>query len=228
MAGDRIRYETALDAWRNNFDSGNFSVPREHGAVAVLVPYVEHKNIDRDQDEQLPSLEREAFDVADMVTEQGRKAQVAINAKSADFETVLSETSISDIVLIGHGCLSSVEVDNPNKENRLDWEDLSKMATHLKTGRFIQRVCSTLPRDLNVPLGLMVVNDHRNVRALVGQRVTNDSLDKFGDTELLPVTNLPKMEYEDIKKEFPKRKLSAASRAHVRLGAIKAQLSRIR
>lgn len=221
MANDCIRYEQALDTWQSHLDTGNLSVPSEVGTIAILVPYVNDFDTERPATERLLSFETEAYELADNAKAQDRKVEVAVNATPIDFKGVLQDASISDIILIGHGCLASVEVASPETNNRLDWEDLSIMADHLKTGRVVQRVCAALPRDLNVPIGLLVVSDHRNVHALVGQSVTSEGLAEFTQVGLLPVTSLARMEYADVKSEFPKQKLSPVSRVHVALGAMK-------
>jgi hypothetical protein len=223
MASDQFRYEQALGTWQSHIDAGNVSVPSSEGSVAILVPYLGLDEFERHRpiNERLPALRAEANRLADSIQERGTTVNVAINAVPFDFESALKDSSVSDIILIGHGCLASVQVDNPTSYNRLDWEDLFGMSNHLKTGVFMQRVCATLPRKLNVPMGLLVVNNHRNVQALVGESPTTDDLLQYGDSDLPSVTNLDKMSYADIKQSFPQRKLDPMSRAHVALGALK-------
>src|SRR5690242_14401000 len=112
MAGDRQRYETALDVWQNHRADENFSEPSETGGLAILVPYDTSRYADHQPTERISALTKEASQLADYALEQGKVVDVAINAGPVDFERALKDTFISDIILIGHGCLASFEVVN--------------------------------------------------------------------------------------------------------------------
>ena len=222
MAGNSDRYAAALQHWDEYSNAGNFSVPSDMGKVAILCPYVDTYDSHREEVDKYPKLEAEAFSIADDLQQRGKTPIVAQRAKPYDFAQVLKDPSISHVLLIGHGCLSSVEVENPTSDDaRLDWENLAAMADHLKTGSFIQRMCGTTPRKLNVPLGLMVVSEHRNVLAPLGESFApQDTADPQNEL-VKPVTRLARMEYADIKRDFPQQKLPFSSRAHVVLGGLK-------
>ena len=205
MAKNRTTYEQSLDIWQERVDDGCVSIAPELGAVAILLPYVGGAEYQREEVEQLPSLKTEAYALADRLYARGRETVIAINAEPEDFKRVLTDPSISDVTVIGHGCLASVEVVSPETKNRLDWYDLAHMADHLKSGSFAQRVCGILPRKLNVPIGLMVVSDHRSVQAIVGRRVGLAEISQLAGDVLPSVTNLARMSYDDVKAAFPQR-----------------------
>jgi hypothetical protein len=222
MASNKAEYIAALGVWDMRKAAGDFSVPQDMGTVAILCPYVERPG--REELDRFPALQKEALEIADLLQNRDTEVTVGLGAQSADFKAALCDPTISDMVLIGHGCLSSVEVDNPATEYRLDWLDLAKMSDHLKTGRFVQRICGGLPRSFNAPLGLMVMRTHNRVEAPVGKQIMPTDLSDTQNQLIRPVTTLDRMEYADIKSEFPQRTLSFASRTHVALGALKQRI----
>jgi len=223
MASDKVKFETAFGRWSVLRDESNFSVPDEQGKIAVVCPFFDEADYayDEPDDERYDALKNEALTVADEIMLRGRDVHVAEHASIEDFRQVLAEPNISSIVVVGSGCLSSVQIANPAMKNRVDWFDLSTMTDHLKTGTFTQRMCGTLPRSLNVPLGLLTVNDHRNLLGAPGKILTTRQLNEYADRILLPVTDEPVMSYESINAQFPQRRLSTISRVHVALGSMK-------
>lgn len=199
MAGDRCTYRSALGAWDTHVAEANFSYPADAGTIAILCPYLDGGLGSRDELDSFEMFEREAWALADRVSAEGRKPDVGIRAEPADFQRVFMDPAISDVIVIGHGGLSSVEVPNPDGGDRLDWKDLAKAADHLKTGSFTQRICGRTPREFNAPLGLMVVNNHRNVLAAVGRRINPVDLDDPQNELIQPVTTHTRMTYQDIK-----------------------------
>lgn len=219
MANSKAEYAAALGVWDALLENGDVSAPVDQGAVAILCPYVDRP--DREELDEFPAFRREALQIADSYIAQGTEVNLALHAGTVDFKTALSDPGISSIVLIGHGCLASVEVDEPATDYRLDWKHISEMADHLKAGSFIQRVCGTLPRSFNAPIGLLAVQSHNLVEAPVGNRFMPKDLADEQNGLIRPVTDLGRMEYMDIKREFPQRRLNFASRTHVALGALK-------
>lgn len=112
---------------------------------------------------------------------------------------ILSDQAVSDVVLIGHGSLSSVYLDDGKTYN---WHDVALAATHLKKGVIIQRFCSNNLRKLSVPLGTFAASEHSNVIATVDR--TFDPDHDASDEELLgPVTDSSLASYDEAKARFP-------------------------
>ncbi|HSH55818.1 MAG TPA: hypothetical protein VK983_03260 [Candidatus Limnocylindrales bacterium] len=221
MASNRTEFNAALAVWDDRRANNEFSVPHDSGSLAILCPYIDKP--DREEFDRWPAFEAEALMVADNYHHQGKLVEVALHAALTDFKSIFSDPSVSDVVIIGHGCLSSVEVTNPDGHDLMDWLDVSRAADHLKTGVVVQRMCGGLPRKLNVPLGLFAVNDHRHVQAAVGIKGDIGALDTENQI-IHAVTAMPRMGYEDIKEAFPQRHLPLLSRTRVVLGAAKAAL----
>lgn len=207
MASDKSEFGVAFDKWQSFQDDGLFSDPVETKGVAVLLPFDyggPYKGV-----ESFKALRSEAHKIADALHVTGHDVTLAVNAEERDFSQVMAEPSISSVIVIGHGCLSAVEMPDPLR--RLDWVDVSRMATHLKTGRFLQRFCGGLHRDLNVPFGAFAMSKHSDVYAPVGQPFSPTAPDD--DTENYKIVRVIQDEaltYGEVKRAFPKRSLVGA------------------
>ena len=208
MASDKVNYSIALDKWQSLHHEGLFSVPPENGGVAVLLPYEDRDN-DYEGFESYDALSSEANILADALHKVKHEVMLAVDATEADMEYVLDDRSIASIIVIGHGCLSSVYASNEN--GRFDWFDISRMSTHLKTGKFIQRFCGGLYRDANVPLGMFAMDSVSKVLAPVGKNFTPSSLHDRENQKIKPVSRKDMLTYRGIKKAFPKCLVSDTS-----------------
>jgi len=202
MAGEQVRFVKAQAVWDDQIASGNLSMPEKLGDTAILLPYYPPMP-EADILESYPVLRREALDLWAGLRAVGKEVIIVDNADKTDFKRVLTDPQISSVVVVGRGSLSSLRV--PISENAiLDWEDIAEMADHLKE-RFVQRFCGYYVRRLNVPLGLFAVSDHRNVFAPAGSSFMPVDLKDKQNALIKPVTNKPRLTYQDIKDCFAKR-----------------------
>ena len=141
---------------------------------------------------------------------RGKRFDFAPDAGVANFESVVQDPEISDVVIIGHGGLSYANAQpatDTSEPELVDWWQLSDMSDHLKQGFFIQRTCGETKRHLNVPLGLFVVSDARNIRAAVGRPITAGDVESDGyapDHLFIPVADQERLTRADVKRLFPK------------------------
>jgi len=107
-------------------------------------------------------------------------------ATDTNFSNIFSNPLYSDVVLIGHGSISSIWTRGEKKN--FDWQNVSKMATHLKRGVVEQRMCGAFPLadGMNVPLGTFAVSQLSNLRAATGMYIADDDP---GDAVFTPVYN---------------------------------------
>ena len=201
MANDREQYPKALRKWDGLLADEALSVPSEYGSLAIMLAY-DHK---RDENplttDTFAHFASEAYALADDAQLRGKTVKVAINAQREDFRQVLQDPSISDIIVIGNGCLSAVNVPAPEK--RIGWQHVGHMTDHLKTGLFVQRVCGILPRVLNVPMGLMAVSSHTQVHAPVNRSIEPTSIHHNSNRLIKPVADEHRLSYEAIMNLFP-------------------------
>lgn len=207
MASDKSEFGVALEKWQSFHNDGLFSDPVESKGVAVLLPFDyggPYKGV-----ESFEALRTEASKITDALHITGHNVTLAVNAKEHDFNQVMAEPSISSVIVIGHGCLSAVEMPDPIR--RLDWADISRMATHLKTGRFLQRFCGGLHRDLNVPFGAFAMSSHSDVYAPVGQPFSPASTEDKENHKIERVIRTSTLDYDLVKTTFPRRKRGDSS-----------------
>lgn len=222
MASDREKYDKALSRWDELAIAGDFSVPAASGKLAVILAY-DHAR------DQVPGLldpydtfRSEALALADQATRQGKAVELVEDARRADFRSIMRDPSISDVTVIGNGCLSSVALTG--NERRVDWANLARMSDHLKTGRFIQRFCGSTPRQLNVPLGLMAMASHNQVIAPVNKYVRPKSVAPRHNRQLKPVTDQDRLTYDDIKRQLPKTEPAIDQKAKMLADTIRQQI----
>lgn len=221
MASDRQLFKRARANWEMLRDAGSYSAPPEIGRVAIICSYhtpnvrIKHNYSETDRSTQ-PSVEpnpkevrtfrKEAFALADKVVEEGREPEVVLNAQPLDIRSVLRDPSISDVITIGHGSLTILELLNirhPDEAVDYEWTDAAGDANHLKTGYFIQRQCALLTYNLNVPLGMFVVTDARNVIAPVGSEFEPRGLFHPENHKLIPAVDVARPSYRYIKQALP-------------------------
>lgn len=197
MASDKQLFTRATTHWELLRSDGHFSATPEQGIIAVI----SSKFTDDEPDSitgitELESFRTEAFEIADRAVKNGLKAEVAIDASRDDITRLIQDPSIASMFMIGNGSLSSLILD---VEDRFDWHDAARATNHLKLGGFVQRQCGGLSRRFNVPLGLFVVEDPRNVHAAVGREFYPLSLDDPENQKIQPVFTSKKFSYESIK-----------------------------
>ena len=79
---------------------------------------------------------------------------------------MISNPEYTDVILIGHGNIDNIFLPGGCYYN---WADVSLATKHLKTGKFVQRVCGGFRADgRSVLLGTFAVADLSNVEAPVG------------------------------------------------------------
>lgn len=214
MATDSERFERALHKWDQLHEAGSYSAPAELGKLAIMLPY-DHKRETGFVIDDFSSFEAEALAIADHAKRAGKVAEVAINATKSDFRSVMHDPLVSDIVVIGNGCLSSVALDGTDK--RVDWLHLSRMSNHLKTGVFTQRFCGFTPRELNAPLGMFAMNDHRNIMAPVHRFIRPRSLTHRHNRYIGQVLAHRRTDRETLLTALPKQKVTKRQRSAIYL-----------
>lgn len=212
MATDSERFEKALGKWDQLHEAGHYSAPTELGSLAILLPY-DHNRETGFVVDSFPTFSAEAYSIADHAKTIGKVAEVAINATKADFRSVMHDPTVSDVVVVGNGCLSSVAV--AGRDKRIDWLHISRMSDHLKTGVFVQRFCGFTPRQLNAPLGMFAVDDHRSVLAPVNRFIRPRSLQHRHNRYIAPVFSAARADRQTIAEVLPERKVTKRQRAAI-------------
>lgn len=212
MAGsDKQQYERALTRWDELHESGAYSVPPSLGRLAIVCSYNTWEPSPDDPHASYVSPEDpanfriEALALADGFRDEGRSVEVVLDAEATDIKAILKEPSFSDVIVIAHGQLSSIMIDNMEDSSMLyqyDWRSVSKDADHLKLGYFVQRSCARLRRRLSVPLGLFAASEHRNVLAPVGHYFAPTNLQHPHNDLIRPVTEASRLDYESVKLHF--------------------------
>lgn len=190
--------------------AGRFSQPDGPGArVAVLMPFV--SGLVQDPRDGLESFERDADALVSHIVAHGREPVLRLRATVADFEDVLTDSSISTVVVRGFGNLSAISTPlgagDDSAYCSLEWLHLSRMADHLKLGRFVARSCGGATRIFNVPLGYGVASSHRDIWAPVGYVISVEGLEDPANELIRPVTDKDELTREDILSLFPLQRL---------------------
>lgn len=213
---DRSKFTEALNKWDTLSGTGSLSVPAECGSLAVLLAYDHGRDLLPETIDTFPVYLAEANAIADKALAHGKKVELVINSRRADFRLIMRDPSISDVTVIGNGCLSAVTLGSP--EGRIDWKNISRMTDHLKTGTFTQRFCGSTPRFLNVPLGLMAVSSHRHVHAPLWKYFRPKDIVSAENNHIKSLLDTDRADYETIMSRFPQRRHVAVSDVPRRLG----------
>lgn len=195
MPGDRKEFERAHAHWQELMARRQFSVAPDVGKTAILSSHAMVSAESLGQ-EEVQQFDTEAYDIAEGLSAEGYEVDVIIDAKGDDFKDVLKDRTTSDIIVIGHGALPYIYMQNGLRKDqsgyqteysdRFDWRDVAAAADHLKTGLFIQRTCGHYVRKLSVPLGLFAVNDPSRVIAAVNNHFTPKNLSDPQNERLYP------------------------------------------
>lgn len=206
MPDDSKQFERAVGWWEEMHNSKAYSLPSEVGGLAVICSYYTDFNndsTDRVSKQSLRDIKKfrnEGLKIAELAQKQGKQAEAILNANAIDVGNVLRDPTISDVVVIGHGCLSSVYMKDPRSADTLyDWYDVALDTDHLKTGVFTQRFCGGLRRKLPVPLGTFAMADHRNVLAPIGLYFASKGLDYYRNDHLVPVSETKGLNIAQVK-----------------------------
>lgn len=207
---NRAEFNRAAKKRFDLMSAGRFSEPDGPGArVAVLMPFVE--GLAQDERDNFASFEHDAEALTNHVAANDREPVLKMRATVTDFETVVSDPTICSIILRGFGGLSAVATPKYSAEDSpfvpLDWLHLSKMSQHLKLGTFVMRTCGGTPRIFNAPLPYGVVKSHRNILAPVGRVISLVGLSDPANDFIKPITDLDELTYEEIRAQFPLRRL---------------------
>jgi hypothetical protein len=213
MATDSERFDKALGKWDSLQRDECFSVPPQDGTLAVVLAYDHKRDKNPKTIDSYVDFEVEALKIAGNARLSGKSVELVLNATRSDFRSIIQDEKISDVTVIGNGCLSSVAV--PDEKQRVDWLHISRMSTHLKTGSFTQRFCGQQSRQLNVPLGLFAVDDHRKVNAPVGRFIRPTGLKHRHNRHIQPITQSSRLSLDDIKEQFPYALYSTWQRAGI-------------
>jgi hypothetical protein len=196
MASDRKQFERAYSRWQDLVDRRRFSVPPDKGATAILSS---HAMVDSGLDKnEVDVFDNEASQIAKNLEAEGYESRVFLDATIDDVKTVLTDRTVSDVIVIGHGALPYVYMLNGIRRqetvgyqteynNRVDWRDVSAAADHLKTGVFTQRFCGNYVRKLSVPLGMFAVSNFSRVVAVAGLNFSPANLEDPQNQKLYPV-----------------------------------------
>jgi hypothetical protein len=202
MAGERKHYNQTLSRWDQLHAERAYSVPDDVGTLAVMYSLYDYFKNGSEQEQ----FEVEAFEIVQRATAQRKKAEVIRINSGRDLDDVFGCRDYSSIVTIGHGALSLLYIQHGfwhGKEgNRYDWRDVSKAATHLKTGVFTQRQCGNASRQFSPPMGALAMASHANVHAAANRYFNPTSLDDEENLLIVPVTTTDRLSYEDVKVQF--------------------------
>jgi hypothetical protein len=208
MTNDKKKFEGAMSRWHDLKAGQSFSVPTDVGKLAILCSYAPPRAFGANVQARLQHrrnvaiFKREALALTETAQSTGKTVQTFFDASTEDMTAVLVDHSVSDVVVIGHGNLSSVSLGKGSED--YDWEDVAETVDHLKTGVFTQRVCGVYARDLNVPLGTFAVNDMSNVIAPLGILFNPTTVTEPLNQALAPAFEAVAPTYNAIKRSFIK------------------------
>jgi len=161
----------------------------------------------QDERDGWDSFLRDAELLEEKIVRTRRIPDIRLGATVDDFRDVMGEEGkyIPTVVVRGFGALSYMSVPTGDGDDYalLSWLGLSKMASHLKQGKFIMRTCGLRNRRFNAPLAVGVVNSHRDIWAAVDHIISVVGLEDEANALIRPVTDVPELSYEDVLRQFP-------------------------
>lgn len=201
MASDRKQFARAMDRWEGLWEKRRFSVSPKIGTTAVFHSYWPIDSHTAASNKEREIFADEAMTIARLLELKGYDSEVIHGITAEGLDNVLTDPIVSDVVLIGHGNLSNVFLDNGEK---YDWRRVSQTADHLKMGDFVQRFCGNNMRMMSVPLGTFAVSKHFNVYAAVGTSFEPEK-DMAHELRMRRVTDEGTLSYGAIKHAFPRQ-----------------------
>jgi hypothetical protein len=161
----------------------------------------------QDERDGWDSFLRDAELLEQKIVRTRRTPDIRLGATVDDFIEVMGEKGkhTPTVVVRGFGALSYMSVPTGDGDDYalLSWLGLSKMASHLKRGKFIMRTCGVRNRRFNAPLAVGVVNSHRDIWAAVGHVISIVGLEDEANALIKPVTDTLELSYEDVLRQFP-------------------------
>jgi hypothetical protein len=205
MASDKRKFERALRKWNQLHEDKEYSAPKEIGKTAIFCSAYE---LDRNgpDHETYKALKFEAYQIYKTIIAGGSAAKLIDSGTGNDLNDIFKDPSISSVITIGHGTLSSIFTPYGRRLNGFNiysWHDVSEAADHLKTGYFEQRQCGNATYELSVPMGAFAMTSHRNVRAAANEFFAPLNLSDEENDLIKPVTTADCLTLDGIQIEFP-------------------------
>ena len=168
-------------------DEQKFSLPSGEGKLAIIVsrvPDYRTKNVSAEQ--QHKAFLEEAYRLQQQRLSDHQEVMIRPIAVVGDMKFDFGDPEVTDIIMIGHGCISSMWADGGRY---FDWHDAAKATSFLKQGKIEQRMCGNLPskksktnelgilateelpHKYSVPLGTFAVRELVNVTAATGMSI---------------------------------------------------------
>lgn len=197
MPSDRQLFRRAKNKWESLREERSFSLPAELGKTAIISSSFTDEPPDTETGiTELEAFRNEALELAKRIQANGGRTELAIDAARSDITDLIQNPEVTTMYMIGNGSLSNLIIA---ERDYYDWFDVSAATTHLKQGNFIQRQCGGVTRIFNVPLGLFVVSDPRNVHATFNAEFYPLSLDDPVNEQIQPVFDTLHVSYDMIK-----------------------------
>ncbi len=152
-------------------EQDEFSISDRQGELAIFVsearpkptqtlPLLQSTNLMIQEREHIHSFDQQIeffhIEASRIKCEREAKHHYATIGRATKFmvDMALADKSISSIVVIGHGSVNGVDLEDKAEVKVYDWWDVSKASTHLKQGSFEQRTCAGFAREEgNIPMG---------------------------------------------------------------------------
>jgi hypothetical protein len=197
MPGNRKLFTRAQAKWNQLRDEGLLSLPAEVGKTAIISSFFTDEPLDTETGmTELEAFRSEAHELGKRMLALGDRPVVAVDASRDDIVDLIRDPEVATMYVIGNGSLSTLML---GEKDYYDWQNAADATTHLKQGPFIQRQCGGLTRLFNVPLGLFVVSDQRNVHATFNDAFYPLSLDDPVNREIQPIFQDEIIGYDAIK-----------------------------
>ena len=195
---DRHVRSSWVSFWSALHASNEYSLPSEEGVTAIVYALEGYDELDPDATcDQIRSFEEDAYFQRANVCSLGRSAALYAGMTRTNWAQILTDRDISDVIVIGNGTFSTVRCDDGEK--LLSWRELSNATDHLKRGELTQRTCGVFRHNLNVPLGSMVVSNHRNLVSPFGDAFCPE-IDQSDERLLRNVCTVWRLDYDYIKR----------------------------
>jgi hypothetical protein len=174
--------ETASQRRQNLLDDDHLSLASGAGKLAIIVSSAPaFGSAHLGPKEQHKAFLEEAYNLRDTRAHLHQGVVVRPRAVLLDMKVDFADREITDIVLIGHGCINALWTEGGKS---FDWRIASKATSYLKQGKIEQRMCGNLPANklildsgelieelphrYSVPLGTFAVSKLTNVIAAPG------------------------------------------------------------
>lgn len=163
-------------------DEGKLSLASGAGKLVIIVSSAPAYGATHlEPREQHKAFLEEAYNLKAERKSLHQDVKVRSRAVVLDIKFDFADPEVTDIILIGHGCISALWAEGGKY---FDWQSASKATTYLKQGNIEQRMCGNLPTEkvrldsgevieklppnYSVPLGTFAVSNLVNVLAAPG------------------------------------------------------------